>query len=115
MKILSTTDVFELLPYLGDAGAEKLIYSPNMLMDFLKGTWRGEGYYFVMKSDGYISYDLPWFDYGDLYGIRDGTIYLYKQDDEDDFRDLFTIEIESRDVIRIYAHKNGKTYRMTRR
>lgn len=115
VKILSTTDVFELLPYLGDAGAEKLIYSPNMLMDFLKGTWRGEGYYFVMKSDGYISYDLPWFDYGDLYGIRDGTIYLYKQDDEDDFRDLFTIEIESRDVIRIYAHKNGKTYRMTRR
>lgn len=115
VKILSTNDVFELLDYLGDAGAEKQIYSHYMMQDFLEGTWKGDGHYFIMESDGYISYDLPWFDYGDFYGIRDGTFYLYREGHEEDARDLFTIEIESRNVIHIYAHKNGKTYRMTRR
>ncbi len=115
VKILSTNDVFELLDYLGDAGAEKQIYSYYMMQDFLEGTWKGDGHYFIMESDGHISYDLPWFDYGDFYGIRDGTFYLYREGHEEDARDLFTIEIESRNVIHIYAHKNGKTYRMTRR
>ncbi len=115
VKILSSDDVFELLPYLGEAGADKKIYSQNMLEDFLEGTWRNDSYYFTMQSNGNISYNLPWFDYGDYYGIKDGVIFFYYEGDEANGRDIFTIEIESRDVIYVYAHKNGKTYRMTRR
>lgn len=99
--------------YFEDA-AELLLSGHGIAKKFLQGKWKGDGYYFNMDSDGHISYNLPWFDYGDYYRIEDGQLLLYPENNEADTRTLFYINAIAPDCIEVYCSKNSKTYTLHR-
>lgn len=83
----------------------------------IRGNWSNGSYYFRMNEDSYISYNLPYFEYGDYYSIYEGYIYLYKEIvnedgslEESDKRNLFKIDFISDDIAQFYCFKNGSTY-----
>ena len=76
----------------------------------LLGYWSGGGRYFQLKSNGYISYDLPWFDYGDYYKLYDHTIMLFPENDESSTRNLFKITFINDTTIKVYCYDDGSTY-----
>ena len=53
---------------------ELIISNSYFSYEFLTGRWRGDSKYFNMDSDGYISFDIPWFSYGDYYRIENGLL-----------------------------------------
>lgn len=67
-----------------------------------------------MESSGSISYDLPWFDYGDYYTIRNGEVLLYPADNENNTKILFEITALSDDSINVYCHKDSRIYSLYR-
>ena len=77
----------------------------------LKGYWSGNGYYFELKSDGHISYNIPWVDYGDYYNLYNHYITLYEEGN-DYGRNLFGINFISDTEIEIESWKNFKTYKL---
>ena len=86
---------------------------------FLKGSWTSGSWYFTMAEleDGtcQTSYNLPWFDYGDYYGIEDGVYFLYVDGSyETDRRNMFRFTIISWDTISVYCYKDGSTYTLYR-
>lgn len=99
--------------YFEDA-SELLLSYQAIAEEFLRGTWRGDGYYFTMKDDGHISYNLPWIDYGDYYKISGGTMFLYPKNNEKDTRKLFSFEAVTPDCIRVYCYKNNSSYTLYR-
>lgn len=99
--------------YFEDA-AELLLSNQLYAEQFLLGKWCGDGYYFTMKESGNISYDLPWFDYGDYYRIENGKILLYPENDESKTKTLYEFTAISPDCIVVLCHKNGKTYTLYR-
>lgn len=116
--IAHNSDVFEstfwnrIVPLIGFEDVDDLIVSKRTYSKyFLEGTWRGEGYYFKMKDDGHINYDLPWFDFGDYYRISDGILM---DEETNRTRNLFKITILTEDCINMYAYKNGRTYTLYR-
>lgn len=93
-----------------------LLFNHEVATVFLEGTWRSStgGKYFTMNKDGYISYNLPWFNYGDYYKISDGDLLLYPKNDESATRSLFSFSAITPNQIEVYCHKDGSTYILTR-
>lgn len=77
---------------------------------FLQGRWSGDGYYFTMKEDGRISYNLPSSYYGDYYRLEDGYILFYPANDWMATKKTFHIEALSPDCIKVYCYQNNKSY-----
>lgn len=76
----------------------------------LVGYWSGGNYHFKMEEDGHITYNVPWFDYGDYYNLYDHVIYVYPEGKEYDSRDLFKFTWVSDTTVKVYSYKNGLTY-----
>lgn len=99
---------------LKEDAAELLVSRQALAEQFLAGYWEGDGGYFSMESDGYISYDLPYVDYGDYYYIEDGVVLLYPEDDPYATKELFSIRVITVDCIQVYAYADGETYTLFR-
>ena len=106
----------ELLPILDFEDTKSLLQSEFFADYFLIGSWRAknEWKYLNIDENGHISYNLPWIDYGDYYRIEDGDFLLYKDNDYDNTKKLFTFKIINADQISIYCHKDGSRYNLFR-
>jgi hypothetical protein len=67
-----------------------------------------------MKDDGYINYNLPWFNYGDYYRIEDGIMLLYPENSYNSTKALFAFEAVTPDCIEVYCYQNKRTYTLYR-
>ena len=99
--------------YFEDA-SELLLSTQAMGKKFLLGTWRGDGYYFTMEEDGHINYNLPWFNYGDYYRIKDGIMLLYPENNYNSTKALFAFEAVTPDCIEVFCYQNNRTYTLYR-
>ncbi len=79
----------------------------------LKGRWSGSGFFFYLEDDGSITYNLPWFDFGDYYYIFDHQILLHSLSTGEE-RPLFEITFISDTEIEIYCYKDGSTHTLTK-
>ena len=95
--------------------SELLVKNQKIAQQFLTGTWQGEGKYFTMKSDGYINYNLPYFNYGYYYRIENGIVLIYPKNDYTSTKKLFGITVISEDCILILAYQNHRTYTLYRK
>lgn len=82
----------------------------------LFGNWSNSSYYFSLDSTEYISYNLPFFVYGDYYSIYNHDIYFYKEIIKSDGsisregnKNLFNINFVSDNLVEFYCYKNGET------
>lgn len=107
--VKSLIDIF----YFEDA-AELLISTQAFGEKFLLGTWRGDGYYFTMEGDGHISYNLPWFSYGDYYRIEDSIMLLYPENNYNNTKELFAFSALTPDCIEVFCYQNNRTYTLYR-
>lgn len=94
--------------------ADVLLQTHNVAKTFLKGTWKGDGYSFTMKEDGYINYSLPGSFDGDYYTIEDGFFLLGKENNESYSKKLFFFSAITPDCVEVYCFQNGKTYTLFR-
>lgn len=94
--------------------SEVLLSNHGIAKKFLEGIWRGNGFYFSMTTSGEITYNLPWFDYGDYYRIENGDLLLYPKNQEHKTRTLFSMTAITPDCMEFYCHKNNKTYTLNR-
>jgi len=96
--------------------ASELLLSNQALGEaFLEGHWEGDGYYFTMENGGHISYDLPWFEFGDVYEIEDGAIVLYEEDDESQYMVLFSMVAYSPDCVEFYCYEDYSAHLLYRK
>ncbi len=104
-----------LWPLIGFEDAAQLILANDFYAQyFLLGNWKGDSKYFKMDDDGYISYNVPWFNYGDYYRIENGKILFFKKDSPEITKTLFEITIINQNCIQILSHKNYRTYTLFR-
>ncbi len=109
------SDAEFLMYILGFEDAEELLVSKQELAEvFLLGNWRGDGYYFTMREDGDIQYNLPVIDYGNFYFIEDGELLLYPKDDFRGKKAVLRFTVISRDCIWAYCYKNSRSYTLYR-
>ena len=96
--------------------SEVLLSKDTLAEEFLRGNWKSTkgGKYFKMDDEGYISYNLPWFDYGDYYKIENGELLLYPKKDEKATKTMYTIVAIAPNQIQVYCHKDGSTYTLNR-
>ena len=94
--------------------AQVLLSNDAVAEKFLQGTWKGDGYYFIMDEEDGISYNLPRIDYGDYYKISDGLVLLYPEGSETRTVPLFFIEATSPDSIYVLCYKNERSYMLDR-
>jgi len=66
-----------------------------------------------MKSDHYISYDLPWYD-GDYYDLEDGIIYNYYENKYSERKATFKFDVISEDMITVFVYRNSRSYTLFR-
>lgn len=112
---ISDIDISKLASLIGfENAAELLVRSHRIAEKFLTGTWRGEGMYFTVKSNGYINYNLPYFNYGDYYRIENGLILLYPEENVYAAKKLFGITVISEDCIQMLTYQNHRTYTLYR-
>ena len=90
--------------------AQVLLSNKVVAEEFLRGTWKGGGYYFTMDKEGDISYNLPWFSYGDYFTISNGEVLLYPENNEKNTRPLFYIEATSPTSISVYCYKDCSSH-----
>jgi len=109
-----TEFVNKLIDLINFEDASQLLLSEDYADHYLRGTWKGDGYYFTMKADGHISYNLPRIEFGDYYRIEDGVILHYPEGKRDQTRASFSLSAISRDCIVVYCHKNGQSYTLYR-
>ena len=106
---------------------EVLVCGQTVAELFLNGIWKGDGKYFRMKDNGDISYNIPWFDFGDYYYIKDGNLIFYKEmsiteiasaytngNSNDYEKKLFRFTVVNEDCITVHAYKNNKNYTLYR-
>ena len=96
-----------------DAG-EMLLNDQEFAKAFLCGYWTGGGYYFNMKEDGHITYNVPYFEFGNYYRIEDGEVLLFPKDDNSNTKMLYKLTVISENCIEIFAAKNSRTYTLYR-
>ncbi len=84
---------------------------------WLEGTWKTKNgdYYFTLKEDGHINYNLPWIDMENSYYAIDeyGILYLYGQYDKGNYEkrmDLFDFDIVSSTELEVYCYKDGSRH-----
>ena len=107
--------VRQLKSLLGFADASELVVRDRIFgHTFLVGNWTGNGKHFTMNSEGQISYNLPYFRYGDYYTIQDGAIVLFPEDDEDATKPLFFITVYTEDCIEVFCYKSCESYMLYR-
>lgn len=117
--------------------AQQLVYYEDRAKAFLRGRWvTGDGgMYFSADSSGTIEYTIPFFDFGNQYEYRKGTMLLTSINNgdervqhifntfdepetevwEDEYsRKLFEFTALSRDCIEIYCFADGNTYTLYR-
>lgn len=94
--------------------AEVLMSNQEVAQQFLLGKWRGDGRYLEMKSNGDITYDIPWIEFGDYYRIEQGKFLLFKEGQPNDTQMLFAIKVIDANCVKFYSYKNNKTYIMYR-
>jgi len=94
--------------------AQVLLAKEILAREFLRGTWKGDGYYFTMDEDNGISYNLPRVDFGDTYTISDGIVLLHEEGDKSGSVPLFYIEATAPDCISVLCAKNSRTYMLYR-
>lgn len=110
---LSIVNKLSAIFYFEDA-SQLLLLKDDIAEEFLRGTWNGNGYYFTMNDEGSISYNLPWFDYGDYYKISNGEVLLFPKNKENSTKKLFFIEAITPDCIEVFCYKNSRTYTLNR-
>lgn len=102
---------------------EVLICNQAVAELFLNGTWKGDGKYLTMKNGGEISYDIPWFYFGDYYEIKDGFVILYKETQDSYTNDsssenekkMWKLTVVDKDCITVHSYKNNKDYTLHRK
>lgn len=91
-----------------------LVQNSDVAEKFLKGIWKenqsAHPYYFTMKIDGSIEYNIPCNIYGDKYYIENGVVYIGVNDAS--AKKAFRIYIEDEDTIIIYSFENSKSYKL---
>lgn len=114
-RFVSDSEVNSLINifYFEDA-SELLLSTQAMGEKFLLGRWRGDGYYFTMKEDGHINYNLPGFNYGDYYRIEDGIMLLYPENYYNRTKALFAFRAVTPDCIEVFCYQNNRTYTLYR-
>lgn len=111
------TDVKKLIDFFYFEDTADVLLSKQAIAEaFLRGNWQSTtgGKYFKMNDDGHISYNLPWFNYGDYYKIQNGELVCYPEDDESATKTLFTIVALTPNQIQVYCHKDGSAYILNR-
>lgn len=110
---LSLDDLWDLRSY---EDASSLLLEDYYLTKFLQGSWytRDRGYHLSMSANGYLSYTLPWVDFGDCYRIEAGEIRLYYDRNYYDAIGLYKITIVSWREISVYCYQNNRTYTLYR-
>lgn len=108
-----SSDIPELLKILDfeDAG-KALFWNHWTAKDFLQGTWKTDdySYYFTMQEDGHITYNLPWFNYGDYYNIQNGDLVLYPDENRDAIRQMYSFAALSENCIKVYCYKDSSVH-----
>ena len=127
--------------------AKILVQNIDFADIFLRGAWKttDQRYYFTMSDDGHITYNLPFFEYGDFYSICNGKLVFRKylsDSEEKEFeeiynefvsngydyydasyiaykelqcqKDLFFIQVVTKNCIEIYCYKDGSTFTLYR-
>ena len=80
----------------------------------LVGEWRDGGTYFTMEASGTIHYNLPWFEYGDYYGIYEKNIFLYPDEDEDARENLFAFTFVDENTVTFYCYDDDSSHTLTK-
>ena len=111
----STYIVDDLIDIFYFEDAADLLLSKNQFgIEFLRGRWTGDGYYLNINKDNYLSYNLPWFNYGEYYKIEDGKVLFYYENRPNDTKALFKITAITPDCIQVFCYKNSRTYTLYR-
>ena len=83
----------------------------------LIGDWRSGDTHFEMLESGQISFNLPYDDFGDYFGIYNGELFFYSTDDdgnEIERRNIFRIQMTSENTINVYCYKDESTYTLNK-
>ncbi len=101
-----------------EGAMDALVGSYRIAEEFLRGTWKTKtgGYYFKIDKEGSASYNIPLIEKNKkYYAIENGQlIHFNAYTTEKGSVVQYTIHPVSHDVIKIYAHKDGKTYTLYR-
>lgn len=94
--------------------SEVLLSTGSLATGFLRGTWKGDGYYFTIDDDYSCSHNFPRVATGEsTYYIEDG-IYTIKIDAKNwrdiTFHDQFHITAIAPNCIEVFCYKNNQTY-----
>ena len=95
-------------------GATVILEYNNTAIAFLEGSWIGLNCYLTVDKEGYMDYNLPYFDYGDYYVIENGIMQVYPEKDVTAMKAFFRFTILSDNSIQVYAYKDGTTYTLFR-
>lgn len=95
-------------------GATVILQYNNTAIAFLEGSWTGLNCYLTVDKEGYMDYNLPYFDYGDYYVIENGIMQVYPEKDVTAMKAFFRFTILSENSIQVYAYKDGTTYTLFR-
>ncbi len=65
-----------------------------------------------MDQEGYINYNIPWFEYGEYYSIQDdGIFYLHKEEEKPkDGKKLFRIISLNDTSVTFLCYQDDSTY-----
>ena len=105
----------ELLNLIGfEDAAEVILKYQRTAIDFLRGEWRNDYYYFIINSEDSdsSSYNLPNKHAGGYYGISDGVYSLGETTSNSS--KIFKFDIIDSDTISVYCYKDGSTYTLYR-
>lgn len=94
--------------------ATVLLSKEIVAKEFLRGTWKGDGYYFTMDDDYRMTYNLPVTSSGDTYMIYDGMVELYEKNNREDAVPAFYMKATSPDCISVLCFRNYGNYTLYR-
>ena len=90
--------------------AEVLLSTESLAENFLRGTWKRDGYYFIIDV-GVIGYNLPEVYSGRAFhSIEDGEYILTPINDESKTYRQFHITALAPNCIQVFCYKNNQTY-----
>jgi len=95
-------------------GSTLILKYNSTAIEFLEGSWTGLNCFFTVDEEGYLDYNLPYYDYGDYYIIEESRMLVYPEKDVTATKAFFRFTIISEDCIEIYAYNGGQTYKLYR-
>lgn len=92
--------------------AEILLSKPKLALVFLRGTWKGDGYFFTIDENHSCSNNLPKaiFDEYHAYNIDDGNYVVTSIADRNQTYKQFHITAIAPDCIQVFCYSNNQTY-----